>query len=82
MFKNPLSIINQAYYFALSIAILNLALPMLFWLLQILPLMPLPILVREVAFSLLTILLAVLMKYKKQLFAALLLLILAFFQLG
>ena len=82
MFKNtPSSIINQAFYFAFFIAILNLALPLMLWFLKVVPLMPTAIFIREIAFSLITISLACLMKYKKHLLSAILLFALACFQM-
>ena len=74
-------IINQAYYFAITIAILNLALPFVLWLLKIIPFMPTVIFLRELGFSIITILLAYLMKYKSNLLSAILLFSLACLQL-
>ena len=82
MFKNtPDGIINQAFYFAIIIAIVNLALPLLLWVLKIIPLMPKAIFIREIAFSVITISLACLMKYKQHLLSAILLFALACFQM-
>lgn len=82
MFKNrPANIINQAFYFALIIAVVNIALPLVLWLLKVVPLMPKAIFIREIAFSLITISLASFMKYKRHLLSAILLFALACFQM-
>jgi hypothetical protein len=79
--KTPQKIINQAFYFAIAVAFLNLALPLGLWLFKILPLMPQMVFIRELVLSIITVILAVLMKYKKHLLSSVLLFSLACFQL-